>query len=140
MPAYWDSSASASLCIAVQSDVEIWGLYRADPIVTWWGSELEIFGAIQRLARRGGITPKAMQAAEARLTVLSRQWKVIAPSNQVRTIAEACLKQYDLRTADALQLASALVWCKEIPKNRTFVCRDARLSSVAAAAGFRPKP
>ena len=140
MPAYCDSSAAASLCIAVQSDVELWGLYRQDPIVTWWGSELEIFGAIQRLARHGGITPKAKQAAEARLALLSRQWKVIAPSNQVRTIAEDCLKKYDLRTADALQLASALVWCKQLPKNRTFVCRDARLSAAAAAAGLQIKP
>ena len=49
--------------------------------------------------------------------MLSRQWKVIAPSNQVRTIAEACLKKYYLRTADALQLASALVWCKQISKS-----------------------
>ncbi len=82
------------------------------------------------------MTPKARQIAEARLAAVSRQWKVIAPSDQVRNTAESCLKQYDLRTADALQLAAALVWCKHNPKNRLFACRDARLSATAAAAGF----
>jgi predicted nucleic acid-binding protein len=136
MPAYWDSSAAASLCVAVRSEAVLWGLFQKDPVVTWWGTELEVLGAIQRLARRAGIASKAREAAESRLAAISRQWRIIEPSEQVRITAELCLRKYDMRTADALQLAAALVWCKQNPKNRGFVCRDARLSAVAAAAGF----
>lgn len=32
--------------------------------------------------------------------------------------------------------ASALVWCREAPARRTFICADQRLSQRAADAGF----
>jgi predicted nucleic acid-binding protein len=136
MPAYWDSSAAARLCISAQSDPALWKQFRRDPIVTWWGTELEIFRAIQRLARESALTLVARQLAEAKLTALSRQWSLIAPTEPVRVTAQACLRQYNLRTADALQLASALIWCRHAPRGRLFVCRDTRLSQAAGAAGF----
>jgi hypothetical protein len=46
------------------------------------------------------------------------------------------LSNYDLRAADAIQLASAFVWCKDKPRNRSFVCFDQKLGIAARAAGF----
>lgn len=40
----------------------------------------------------------------------------------------------------ALQLAAALVLCHEHPRNRAFVCFDAKLASAADAAGFMVLP
>ena len=37
---------------------------------------------------------------------------------------------------DAAQLAAALVWCRERPQRRPFICFDERLAKAAAAAGF----
>ena len=38
------------------------------------------------------------------------------------------------------QLASALVWCAEEPRDESFVCLDARLREAAAREGFRLLP
>jgi predicted nucleic acid-binding protein len=46
------------------------------------------------------------------------------------------LELHELRAADALQLAAALVWCSERPKNRPFLCRDARLIAAARQECF----
>ncbi len=36
----------------------------------------------------------------------------------------------------ALQLGAALVWCREKPRRRPFVCFDERLGKAAPQAGF----
>jgi hypothetical protein len=41
-----------------------------------------------------------------------------------------------VRASDALQLSAALVWCKQKPKGRLFVCNDDRLSAAAVQSGF----
>ena len=38
------------------------------------------------------------------------------------------------------KLAAALVWCKEQPRGRLFVCCDARLVEAATKAGFDVLP
>jgi hypothetical protein len=44
--------------------------------------------------------------------------------------------RYGVRALDAIQLAAALVWCRERPNRRPFVCFDGCLSKGAADAGF----
>jgi hypothetical protein len=45
-----------------------------------------------------------------------------------------------LEAADAAQLAAALVWCRESPRQRALVCFDERLRAAAAAVGFSVRP
>lgn len=51
-------------------------------------------------------------------------------------MAVAVLELYTLRAADSLQLATALVWCRNRPAGRIFICADDRLCDAAAQAGF----
>jgi hypothetical protein len=44
------------------------------------------------------------------------------------------------RAADTLQLAASLVWCRERPVGRSFVCLDARLREAAVREGFSVLP
>jgi predicted nucleic acid-binding protein len=44
--------------------------------------------------------------------------------------------RYGVRAADAVQLAAALVWCRERPNRRPFICVDERLCRAATEAGF----
>ena len=44
---------------------------------------------------------------------------------------------HGLRALDSLQLAAALVWCKEFPKNKDFVSADEKLIKAAKSVGFR---
>lgn len=63
-------------------------------------------------------------------------WVEIEPSDEVRTLAVSLLKKHQLRAADSLQLAAALVWCNSYPKDRAFVCDDGKLLAAAEKEGF----
>jgi hypothetical protein len=41
---------------------------------------------------------------------------------------------------DSFRLASVLVWCKEQPRGRLFVCCDVLLAEAATNAGFDVLP
>jgi len=58
----------------------------------------------------------------------------------VRARAARLLSLHPLRAADALQLAAALVWCRERTAEAPFVCLDDRLRLAAAREGFRVLP
>lgn len=79
---------------------------------------------------------KTLNQAIARLELQRAAWSEILPSERVRELAEELPGQYGLRALDSFQLAAALVWCKEHPRGRLFVCCDVRLSSVATQVGF----
>jgi predicted nucleic acid-binding protein len=53
--------------------------------------------------------------ARRRLTAMSEAALEVIPTEFVRALASSALEQYDLRAADALQLAAALVLCHEQP-------------------------
>ncbi len=44
--------------------------------------------------------------------------------------------KHGLKAADSLQLAAALLWCQELPKNKDFVSGDVKLLEVAEDVGF----
>ena len=60
---------------------------------------------------------------------------VIAILQNMKSVNIAELKNR-LRAADALQLAAALVWCRQRPHGRAFVVADDGLSDAAEAEGF----
>ncbi len=45
-----------------------------------------------------------------------------------------------MRAADALQLASALIWAQETPRGLDFVCLDQNLREAALKEGFSVQP
>ncbi|MGA2457754.1 MAG: hypothetical protein ABSF85_09310 [Terriglobales bacterium] len=67
---------------------------------------------------------------------LADAWSVIQPSDAVRAKAMQLVDRYDLRAADALQLAAALVWCEDLPQGRMFLTADKKLQQAAMLSGF----
>jgi len=134
--AFWDASALASLCIheAASHQAQIY-LRKFAPVV-WWGSLVEVHSAICRLHRENAISDLDKQGAVARLRLLSLGWGEVLPADQLRDLAIESLDKYSLRVTDGLQLAASLVWCRQRPSRRGFVCGDRRLASAAEAAGF----
>jgi len=47
--------------------------------------------------------------------------------------------RYDLRAADSLQLAAALVWCEDVPQGRAFFTADQKLGEAALLGGLDAK-
>lgn len=105
-------------------------------MIVWWGTPVEVKSALARLKRDGEINDKEYDQAIKKLEILRNSWSEITPTIRVRNIAEALPSTHAVRAADALQLAAALVWTNEKPRNKPFVCFDKLLIAAARAQGF----
>ena len=136
--AFWDSSALVPLFCHDRYSSRSRELLRSFPEMTvWWTTVVEIHGAFIRLLREKSISSEGAATALAHLGEFRLRWREILPVDPVRDLAGECLDRYRVRSADALQLAAALVWCREMPKGRPFLCFDAELSEAARQAGFQ---
>lgn len=109
-------------------------------MVAWWGTPVEARSALARLVREDRLTTAERVTAIRLLGQLRSAWDEIQPSEKVRSVAERLPDDYGVRGADAFQLAAALVWCRERPRGRPFVCFDERLAMAASEAGFTIRP
>lgn len=137
---FWDTSAVIPLCCFQAKSQELRALRRKYEIVAWWASSIEGRSALKRLLRENKISQTAYNEAVNRLEIQSENWREIIPSEKLRKLAGNLIETENLRTLDALQLASALVWCYERPKGRIFVCCDGKLSESAEKLGFTVLP
>lgn len=138
---FWDSSALIPLIVPEPETRALGGLLTSDPAVAaWWGSRLECAAALARLERDRRITGPHMAQARSRLEHLADQWVEISPSSQVREQAERLLRVHALRSADAQQLAAALVASRHRPAALEVVTLDQRLADAARREGFRLLP
>jgi len=135
--AFWDASAIVPICCSQTATNRGRRLLRAvGRMVVWWGTPIEARSAFARLVRDGSLTDAERVRAVKLLEQLRPAWDEIQPSERVRSLAEDLPDRYGVRAADAVQLAAALVWCRERPNRRPFVCFDERLSKAAADVGF----
>ncbi len=135
--AFWDASAIVPLCCSQPGSANGRVLLKElRRMVVWWGTPVEARSAFARLVRDGRLSAGERVTATRLLNQLRASWDEIQPSEKVRSLAEGLPDDYSLRAADALQLAAALVWCRERPQRRPFVCFDERLVKAASAAGF----
>ena len=139
--AFWDTSAILPLCCWQPETMYSRRLRREFPrMIVWWGTPVEARSALARLVREEHLTPEKRLRAAARLAQLRIAWDEMLPTEKVRVLAEEMPDTHGIRAADALQLAAALVWCREHPKQRPFVCFDANLRKAARALGFSVRP
>ncbi len=135
---FWDSSAILPLLVSETGTPAMRGLYQRDPeIVAWWGTRVECTSALARLERAGQLDTSAATAAIRELGALAEQWHEVQPVEPVREAAVRLLRVHNLRAADALQLAAALIACEHRPASMGLVCLDQRLGVAAEREGFR---
>lgn len=134
---YWDSSAIVPLLVSEPATRFLRDLYKRDALMlAWWGTDVECVSALARLEREGNLDAKAMNVALKRLQVLRRGWQEVQPVEAVREAARRLLRLHNLRAADSLQIAAALVVSAHRPSTLDFVCLDERLAAVAQREGF----
>ena len=134
---YWDASAVVPLLVDQPRSAESWAILEADPaMVTWWGTATECLSALMRLHREGLLSAPALAAAERRLAHLRDGWDEVLPTEACRRTAERMLRVHPLRTADAFQLAAALLAADQDPTLLPVACFDLRLLAAAAREGF----
>lgn len=137
---FWDASAIVPLCIAQPATDVVRNLLVEHPDVgAWWGTPVECQSAFSRLRREGLLLAGEETAALTILERLRLAWLEIQPSEEVRTLACRLLRVHPLRSADALQLAAALVWAGR-PTAGEIVVLDLRLQEAARLEGLSPLP
>ncbi len=107
-----------------------------EAVVVWWTARVEVRSVLERLRKDGAISPRAYDASCKRLEALLGSWREVQPSESLRELACVQLERFHIRAADALHLGAALIWCKEKPRGRLFICNDLRLGDAARHAGF----
>jgi hypothetical protein len=116
-------------------------LIKADGDITvWWTARVECLSALSRRRREGTLSTDAELKAKAILSALSAEWSEVQPSELVRQRAERLLAIHSLRSADAFQLAAALIWAQESPQDLEMVCLDQNLGEAAHKEGFSVLP
>jgi uncharacterized protein len=134
---FWDTSAIMPLLSREPLSDEAHRLLEEDAgMVVWWATRVECVSAISRSAREGSLAPEGEASARGLIDVLSESWTEARPTARLRDLAEQALAAHPLRAADALQLASALIWSESQPRGSPFVCLDERLRAAASRSGF----
>ena len=134
---FWDASALVPLLVEEETTAPLTELYASDSeVITWWGTSVECASALARLERENTLSPESAAAAFQRLNVLASSWHLVEATEPVRLAATRLLRTHDLRAADSLQLAAALVASEDRPASLEFVCRDQRLARAADREGF----
>ncbi len=137
--AFWDTSALVPLCISQAATPRAVAHRKNYGSAVWWATPVEIAAAFARLVRMKDINTAGLKKAQEAAEKLALEWIVIVPSESIRKRAVEATAKYDLRAADALQLAAALEWCDDQPLGKTFLTADQRLRDAALRAGFDAK-
>ena len=129
---FWDSSAIIPLCLKEKTSGLMKRLMKDDEdIVVWWTTRIECLSALARRQREGVLRSGDETKAKFVLSALAATWSEVQPVEAVRLRAERLLSIHPLRAADALQLASALIWAQETPRGLDIVCLDQNLRERA---------
>ena len=135
--AFWDTSAIIPLCYLQNASSAARKFRRRfKSHMIWWGTRVEVHSGLARLRRLNEIDEPSVRKAISKWETFESEANVIRPVEYVIDIATTLPALYDLRSQDAFQLAAALVWCSERPRNRPFICADLRLIEAASDAGF----
>jgi predicted nucleic acid-binding protein len=134
---FWDSSAIVPLLVAEANTDAVREIAEDDPVMlVWWATQVECISAIARLERQGDLTTEATQDALERLDALVEGWNEVQPVDAARRTARRLLRVHDLRAADALQLAGAVVASEGHAASLEIVTLDHRLAEAARREGF----
>ena len=134
---FWDSSAVVPLILEEAVSGHMRDLHGGDrDMLVWWGTLIECHSGLARRERAGLIPVEVRTEADRALHELSLHWTEVEPVAAVREVAIRLIGTHDLRAADALQLAAAVLSRSEEPRLLEFVCLDRRLAAAASKEGL----
>lgn len=137
---FWDTSALVPLCFDEPESASVRELLQDDPgMVVWWGSIIECWSALARRRREGVLQSADEDSAQRILRILQESWVEVLPGEDIRGRAGRLLRLHPIRSADALQLAAALIWAGDPPSGE-IVGYDRRLREAARLEGLSPRP
>lgn len=137
---FWDTSCIIPLIVQEPTSSLLASAFTEDhDIVVWWGAEVEcVHGLSKKFRSKHPRTD--LEDALRRLADLMEGWIEIQPTDEVRVRAERLLFARELKSADAMQLGAALLWCDDAPEEVGFICQDRQLRIAARQEGFAVSP
>lgn len=138
---FWDSSAIVPILYPETKSETLLALLREDvEMALAWSTPVECASAICRRHRAQPIPSPLRRQVFARLDAFVQDADSMPANDTLCRRAIRLVATHPLRAADAIQLAAALVWCRDEPLDQGFVCLDNRLRDSALAEGFRVLP
>lgn len=135
---FWDASALVPLVTQDDDSAMLENLYGdGSGIWVWWVTPVEIASSIARRERSREMSAQTATQAYATLARMGATWHEILPGQPLRESAKRLLRIHPLRSADSLQLASALALAASDPEPLEFVSSDARLAEAASREGLK---
>ena len=133
---FWDSSAIVPLLVGEARTEAAHAIAQEDPVMlVWWATPVECVSALARLERQGDLDGSAMPDALERLDALGQGWNEVQPVEAVRRAARRLVRVHNLRAADALQLAAAVVASEGDAASLEIVTFDDRVAEAAGREG-----
>jgi predicted nucleic acid-binding protein len=134
---FWDSAAVVPLLVKEpQTEAAISELAADGEVIVWWGTSIECVSAITRRERETKLDAKGVKEALDLLAEMELTWSEIEPSERLRAQARRLLRVHQLRGAESLQLAAALIGAEYDPHSLPRVTLDERLALAAEREGF----
>ena len=94
---------------------------------------VEVLSALSRRRAAGDLTPKDFLAIRARVLKDRAYWELVEVGEHVLRQAEALVQKTDVRTLDALHIASAMMFQAASGLTSPFITSDAKQRDVAQA-------
>jgi predicted nucleic acid-binding protein len=129
--AYFDTSALVKNYVQEAGSTRLRELLGRYEFVSSAIAPIELHSAVRRRHRQGDISRRNYNSILARVKQDRLFWRLVEPVPHVLTKAEEIVVSYDLRTLDAVHLASAIVIQDSIGTPLPFVTADER--QIAAA-------
>jgi predicted nucleic acid-binding protein len=99
-------------------------------------SEVEVGAALARRARTGAFAPAERDRGIRSLNRDLDSWIVVELAPELSADAQALLVRHELRSGDAIQLASCLFLQRETGQRIPFAAFDERLNAAARSEGL----
>lgn len=133
---YFDASALVKRYVREQGSVKVRRLVVSDVPATSRLSEVEIASALVRRAREGAFSAAKRDRALAAAANDFPAILVVELTPDITARARTLLQRHNLRTGDAIQLASCLYLQEEFGEKVPLVAFDRRLTGAARREGL----
>jgi predicted nucleic acid-binding protein len=131
-----DASALDKRYVRERGSTGVDRLLRGDEVAVSRLSEVEVVSAFARLSREGALTTIQRNNVVDALQSDLASWTVVEITAAITSSASHLLLRHALRSADAIQLACALLLHENAGGLDAFVAHDVRLVDAARVEGL----
>jgi len=133
--AYFDTSALVKIYIHEAGSSRVRGLLTSYEFLSSAITPIELHSAVQRRRRQGEITQPNYNSIVSRFAKDRSYWQLVEVVPQILSKAEELVKTANVRTLDAIHIASAIIIQDSFTTPLPFISADER--QLAAAQSCR---